>query len=150
MNQNNVGLSTYEVLAHEIIKRVLSDEDESELRQWIMDTLIKMGGSDDDDALMTWEESFDFTDRMIEEYERRARLPKSERKILDFPWTSWNKLIDPLEPGIMMTVTAQDGFGKSLIAESIAEHWAKNKNKVAFVHYELNKVIMMQRRIARY
>ena len=150
MNPNNVGLSSYEVLAHEIIKRVLSDENESELRQWIMSALIKMGGSDDDDAVMTLAESIDFTNKMIEDYERLAKIPKKDRKILDFPWRTWNKLIDELEPGIMITITAPDGQGKGIVAESITEHWAENKNKVAYVHYELNKVIMMQRRTARH
>lgn len=147
---SEVELAPYEVLAKEILKRVLSDEDVTELRQWLQEAIIRLGGSAEDDALMTWEESFDFTDKMIEEYERIARLPKGEQKILDFPWTSWNKLIDPLEPGIMMTVTAPDGTGKTIYSESVAEHWAKNKNKVTFVHYELNKKIMMQRRIARH
>ena len=147
---SEIDLAPYEVLAKEILKRVLSDEDVEELRQWLQEAIIKLGGSADESAVMTLKESIPFTEKMIEDYERLAKIPKKDRKILDFPWGTWNKLIDPLEPGIMITITAPDGQGKGIVAESITEHWAENKNKVAYVHYELNKNIMMQRRTARH
>lgn len=47
-------------------------------------------------------------------------------------------------------VTAPDGSGKTIYAESIAEHWAKQRNRVVFAHYELNRKLMMLRRTSRH
>jgi len=145
-----VELAPIEALAKEILRRVLAEEDASELRSWIIEAVTRMGGAENSEAVMTWEQSFDFCDKMIDEYEKQARIPKDQRKILDWPWSNWNKYIDPLEAGLLATITAPDGQGKSIYAESIAEHWAQHKNRVAFVHYELNRKIMMMRRIARH
>lgn len=150
INEYAAEYEQMELFAKEIFRRVLGEQEPEEIRTWMAESVARMGGDTKGDAVMTWAESFEFTNRMIEKYEQLARIPKKDRKILDFPWTSWNKLINPLSPGIMMTITAPDGQGKSLISESIAEHWAEHKNKVAFVHYELNQEIMMQRRTARH
>jgi replicative DNA helicase len=99
---------------------------------------------------MTWEDSFAMTEAMVDEYERIAKIPADQRKRLEFPWQSWRKYIDPLEDGMLGAVTAPDGQGKTIYAESIAEYWAEHKNRVVFVHYELNRKLMMMRRIARH
>ncbi len=147
---NEVELAPLEAMAKEILRRCLADEDPAEIRRWIIETANRLGGGGDSNALMTWEESFDLTDQIIAEYERQAQIPVKDQKRLTFPWRSWNKLIDPLEPGMLAVVTAPDGLGKSIIAESVAEHWAKHKNKIAFVHYELSRNLMMLRRLARH
>ena len=62
-------LEPYGSLAVGIFKRILADIEESELRRWIQAELVRIEGLPKDGGLMTWEESFDFTDNMIEEYE---------------------------------------------------------------------------------
>lgn len=145
----NAELAQYEVLAKEIFRRVIADEDPDELRKWLTEALLHIGGADES-AAMTWLESFDFTDAMITEYNHIAETPEDERRILSWPWSTWNNKIDPLESGMMGVITAPDGQGKTIYAESIAEHWAEHKNKVVFVHYELNRKLMMLRRLARH
>jgi replicative DNA helicase len=142
-------VAQYEVLAKEILRRCMAEEEPEDLFKFVSEMLARMGAGDDSAAL-TWEESFEFSERMLDEYERLAKLPESERKLLTFPWQSWNNLISPLEPGMLALVTAPDGQGKTIFAESVAEHWARHKNRVVFVHYELNRKLMMLRRIARH
>lgn len=48
------------------------------------------------------------------------------------------------------TVTAPDGMGKTMYSEMVAEHWAKRRNRICYIHYELSKGLMMQRRLARH
>lgn len=147
---NNVELAPFEALAKEILRRCMAEDDPSDIRQWIGDMLLRLGADNNNDAILGWVESFDFQDRMIAEYEEQANLPEGERKVLRWPWDSWNRLIDPLEPGMLGLVTAPDGMGKTIYAESIAEFWAQHRNRVAFVHYELNRRLMMLRRTARH
>ena len=111
--------------------------------------LARMGAGEED-AILKWVDSFDFTSKIIEDYEKIANTPESLRRDLSWPWQSWNNIIDPLEDGMLGLVTAPDGAGKTIYAESIAEHWAAHKNRVVFVHYELNRKLMMLRRTSRH
>jgi replicative DNA helicase len=146
----NPDLAQFEALAKEILRRCMAEDDPSDLRQWISDTLARMGGDIGASAIMTWSESFDLVDTMVRDYETIAATPEAERKILNWPWQSWRKLIDPLEDGMLGTITAPDGQGKTIYAESIGEYWAEHKNRVVFVHYELNRKLMMLRRTSRH
>ena len=146
----NPELASFEALAKEILRRCMAEDDPHDIRTWITETLTRLAGESGTDAVMTWEESFALSDAMIAEYERIANIPENERKILQWPWESWRRLIDPLEDGMLGVVTAPDGQGKTIYGESIAEYWAQHKNKVVFVHYELNRKLMMLRRIARH
>jgi replicative DNA helicase len=147
----NPQLAQYEAIAKEIFQRCLiEDYDPTEMHEWLVKAIAHVGGAADDNALMTWEESFALVDKMQAHYKELASIPPEQRKILDWPWTSWNKLIDPLEPGILAVITAPDGMGKTIYAELIAEHWASHKNRVVYVHYELSKEVMMLRRTARH
>lgn len=145
----NPDLALYEQLAKETLRRVLCEEDPLEIHKWLMDALTRIGGGDDRAAL-TWPESFDLVDTMMAQYEQLAATPPELRKQLDWPWPSWNKIIDPLEPGMLGVITAPDGAGKTLYSEILAEHWASHKFRVVFVHYELNRRLMMLRRTARH
>jgi replicative DNA helicase len=145
----NPEIAQYEALAKEILRRCMAEEDAAELHRWLADTLTRIGGGDEN-AAMTWLQSFDLVDQMMEQYEAIANTPEKDRKVLTWPWSSWNKLIDPLEDGMLGVITAPDGQGKTIYAESIAEHWASHKSRVVFVHYELNRKLMMLRRTARY
>ena len=145
----NPELAQYEALAKEILRRCMAEDDPADIHKWLSENLNRMGGGDDT-ALLTWEASFDFLERTLEYYEQLAKIPEGERKVLTWPWESWRRIIDPLEEGMLAVVTAPDGAGKTIYGESIAEHWAAHKNKVVFVHYELNRKLMMLRRTARH
>lgn len=146
----NPDLALYEALAKEILRRCMAEDDPNDLRAWITETVTRIAGGGGTDAILTWEESFVLTDAMVEEYERAASVPPDERKDLQWPWESWRQKIDSLEDGMLAVVTAPDGQGKTIYAESIAEHWAQHKNRIVFVHYELNKKLMMLRRVSRH
>ena len=145
----NVELVQYEALAKEIIRRCLAEDDPTDIHKWLSDTLVRLGGGDNAAAL-TWTEFFDLMDQILEQYELMAKQGEQDRKVLAWPWSSWRNLIDPLEEGMLGVITAPDGQGKTIYAESIAEYWAEHKNRVVFVHYELNRKLMMLRRTARH
>jgi replicative DNA helicase len=145
----NPEVAQFEALGRELLRRCMAEEEPEDLRKWLADTLARMGGGDSN-AIMTWPDSFDLVDRMIEQYEEIANTPEKDRKVLSWPWQSWRNKIDPLEEGMLATVTAPDGQGKTIYAETIAEYWAAHRNKVVFVHYELNRRLMMLRRTARH
>lgn len=142
-------IAQFEAMAKEILRRCMAEEDPEDIRKWLVDVLARFGAGDAS-AIMTWEQSFDFVDRMVAEYEERAATPEALRKELTWPWQSWRNLIDPLEEGMLGLITAPDGQGKTIYAETLAEHWASKKNHVVFVHCELNKRLMMLRRTARH
>lgn len=145
----NAEIAIYEAMGKELLRRCMAEEEPEELRKWLTETLARLGGGDSN-ALMTWLQSFDMVDSMVIEYERIANTPENERKILSWPWESWRNLVDPLDDGMLGVITAPDGQGKTIYAESIAEYWAEHKNKIVFVHYELNRKLMMLRRTARH
>ncbi len=143
-------LVPFEMLAKEILRRCYAEEDPTMMRQWLSEQVTRMSGVVDDTAVLMWEESFDFYDALLVKREQEAGMPLKDRRILDWPWQSWNNLIDPLEPGLLAVISAPDGTGKTILAESVAEHWARHKSKVVFVHYELNRALMMDRRTSRH
>lgn len=147
---NTPELNQYMALMQEGMRRVYAEEAPDMLHQWLLDQLGKMRGSVEGSAIMTWPESFDYYDELLAKREADALLPEDQRKIIDWKWDSWNQRIDPLEPGMVAVLSAGDGMGKTIYAESLAEHWARRKNKVVFLHYELNRAIVLDRRTARH
>lgn len=146
----NPEVAVYEALAKDLLRRCMAEESPTDLRQWLLETLARLGGGADESATLTWAQSFEFTTSMLERFEQDAGIPLEQRKMLTWPWVSWNSKIDQLEPGMLGVVSAPDGAGKTIYAESIIEHWARNKHKTVFVHYELNRKLMMLRRLARH
>lgn len=141
----------YLALAQEMMRRCYAEEEPSAIRQWAVEQLNRMAGvTGDENAVMLWEESFDYYDALLSKRELDAQIPADEKRVLDWKWESWNRYIDPLPPGFLAIVAAPDGMGKTIYSECLAEHWAKRKNRVAFVHYELNRSVMMDRRMARH
>jgi replicative DNA helicase len=145
----NPEIVQYEVLAKELLRRCMAEDEPEELRRWLSEMLARMGAGEED-AILKWADSFELMSKIIEDYEKIANTPESLRRDLKWPWESWNRIIDPLEDGMLGLVTAPDGAGKTIYAESIAEHWAAHKNRVVFVHYELNRKLMMLRRTSRH
>src|SRR5574341_1453510 len=118
----NPELAIYEALAKEILRRCMAEEETAEIHKWLTEALAHIGGGDES-AIMTWPESFDLVYQMMEHYDQVANTPQEERKLLTWPWESWRKLIDPFEDGMLGVLTAPDGQGKTIYAESLAEHW---------------------------
>ncbi len=139
----------YMALAQELMRRCYAEEDGDMLRTWLGDQLARMGAADEA-AVMTWAQSFDYYDALLVQREQDALIPADQRKTIDWAWSSWNHLMDPLEPGMLAVVSAGDGMGKTIYAECLAEHWARKRNRVVFVHYELNRALMLDRRTARH
>lgn len=66
-----------------------------------------------------------------------------------WPWRSWNKMLDPMEEGMLYVLGAASSTGKTTALECLAEHLARRGFRVAFVHLELSHQTMMQRAYAR-
>lgn len=145
----NPELVQYDVLARELLQRVVAEVEPVEIREWLQRQIARLGGGDEN-AAMAWKDSFDWYDALLEKRDALAQLPVNERRLVDWPWASWNNLIDPLEPGMLASIAAPDGQGKTIVVECLAEHWASRRLKVVFVHYELNRALMMDRRTARH
>lgn len=146
----NPELAQFEALGKDILRRVMAEDDPEEIRTWLGHTIERLGTGESENALLTWPESFELMDRVLENYKTLANTPESLRRDLSWPWNSWNSIIDAPEEGMLALITAPDGQGKTIYGESIAEHWAKQKNRVVFVHYELNRKLMMLRRTSRH
>jgi len=146
----NPELAQFEALGKDILRRVMAEDDPEEIRTWLGHTIERLGAGESENALLTWPESFELMDRVLENYKTLANTPESLRRDLSWPWKSWNSIIDAPEEGMLSLITAPDGQGKTIYGESIAEHWAKQKNRVVFVHYELNRKLMMLRRTSRH
>lgn len=143
-------MAVYEAFLKEGMRRAFSDDDPADLHRWLTEQLARLGGKSDDDAIMTWEQSFDYYDKVMEQRAAERLKPEEERKIIDWPWASWNDHIDNFDPGMLGVLTAPDGMGKTILAESLGEHWARRRNRVVFVHFELNRMLMMDRRASRH
>lgn len=147
---NSPELQQYMALMQEGMRRIYAEESPEMLHQWMIDQLGRMRAVADESAVMTWAQSFDYYDQLLAQREADALLPPEQRKTIDWKWESWNRMIDPLEPGMLAVISAGDGQGKTIYAESLAEHWAMRKNRVVFLHYELNRAIVLDRRTARH
>jgi len=146
----NEDVAVYEALAKGVLGRCFVTEDPSEIHQWIQGELNRLEGKVDEQSAMAWEESFDIYDEILLKRADLTAKPEKNRKTLNWGWKSWDEIIDPLEPGLLAVLSAGDGMGKTIYAEMLAEHWAKQRNRVVFIHYELNRSIMLDRRMARH
>lgn len=151
MNQaNNPDLEKYLVLAQEMMRRIYADMQPDEIHRWLLEQLMKVGTAGNESAVLTWLDSIAYYDELLNKRIEQATLPAAERKILDWAWSTWNKMIDPLEPGLLAVIAAGDGAGKTIYGETQSEYWARNGRKVCFVHFELNRAVMLDRRAARH
>ena len=148
MSVQTVELLQYDTLAREIIQRTTSMVEPAEIHAWLLRRLAMLG-TGDTDAALSWIDSFDYYDALLAKREAMASLPLDQRRLIDWPWASWNRLIPPLDMGMLASITAPDGAGKTIVVECLAEHWASRKRNVVFVHYELNRALMMDRRMCR-
>lgn len=143
-------LEPYLILAQETMRRVYSESSPQEINEWLRVQVDRLAGTGSQEARMTWESSFEVYEEIMAKRKARAALPESERRNLTWPWETWRKLLDPLDPGMLMVLAAGDGGGKTLYAENLAEHWASQGLNVVFVHFELNRALMLDRRTVRH
>jgi len=148
MTYSTPQVEAYMVLGQELFRRIYADDSADQIHSWLSAQIQKLAGGDPG-ARLPWEESFELYEKIMAERVAQAALPESERRILTWPWPSWSKLLDPLDPGILAVLSAGDGGGKTLYAENLAEHWAKTGMNVVFVHFELNRALMLDRRMTR-
>lgn len=145
------GLEKYLVLAQELMRRIYAgDISPDELHNWLAMQMQLVAATGSENAVLTWPESFDYYEQLLAERKARAALPVAERSELSWAWPAWNRMIDPLEPGLLGVVAGGDGMGKTVYAEVQAEDWAEKGKRVAFVHFELNRAVMLDRRAARH
>lgn len=147
---NNPNLEPYLILAQEMMRQVLSEWTPEDVHNYAANALAKLGATPGEDAVLLWPEALAAQDALIDKRLAEAALPPEQRKRFDWPWATWNARIDPLEPGLLTVIAGADGSGKTIYAEAIAEHWARKGNQVAFVHFELSRDIMHDRRLSRH
>jgi hypothetical protein len=148
MTFKTTTLEPYMVLGQELFRRVYAEDSPEEIHSWLTAQVSRLGG--DDNARLLWDESFDVYEEIMRKRREKAALPAKERRLLTWPWPSWSSLIDPLDPGMLAVLSAGDGAGKTLYSENLAEHWAKQGMNVVFVHFELNRALMLDRRTTRH
>lgn len=142
--------SYLERLARQLDQRVGGLQAPELIYDWLRVAIEKVAPADTSSAIMEWEPSFDIYDQEIARRIELAQLPEAQRKMFNWPWPSWNNLIDPIEAGILVVLAGPDGAGKTTYAENIAEYWARRGQRVVFVHFELSKTIMLDRRAVRH
>jgi len=143
-------LEPYLVLAQELMRHVYAEESPQEISGWLMAQIQKLGAVGQEDAKLLWPDSFTLYEEIMAQRVADAQLPPEQRKDLTWPWSTWRNLLDPLDPGMLAVLAAGDGGGKTLYAEVLAEHWAYSGRKVVFLHFELNRALMLDRRTVRH
>ena len=137
-------------LGRELYQRLNAAVAPELIYDWLKAAIEKVAPADNAGAIMEWHPSFEIYDQEIARRIALSQLPENERKLLNWPWQSWNNLIDPIEAGILVVLAGPDGAGKTTYAENIAEYWAKRGQQVVFVHFELSRLIMLDRRAVRH
>lgn len=137
----------YWKFAQDIVSKLHAGESTEEIEKW-MDSEKGAVERKASDGLMTWDDSFDYEDRLIEMYKTPGHLAELDKWTM--PWDSWSKFIDPAEKGVLINIAGPDGVGKTVCGEMFAEHWARNGLNGVYVHFELDRKIMIERRLCRY
>lgn len=132
-------------LAQKLVEKAEEGEDPDDVDAWLLAEVT--GSRTPAPALLSWQSSFELMQQLQQQYGSQQYRDALNRWA--WPWASWNKIVDPIEPGILMTIMAGDGVGKTTVAECIAEHWARKGNRVVYVHFELNRNLMLERRLSR-
>ena len=148
MTYSTPGLEAYMVLGQELFRKIYAEDSPEEIHSWLMAQIQKVGG-DESGARLLWQDSFDLYEGIMKRRIEQSTIPESQKRILTWPWNTWRKFLDPLDPGLLAVLSAADGAGKTLYSENIAEHWAKSGMNVVFVHFELNRALMLDRRMVR-
>ena len=134
-------------MAAKLAEMAFNEEDSDALYTWIMEQVATINsGQISDKALLMWSESFDEFRRILE---RNASLAEAGQTGWSWPWADWASTLGEPQPGGLVFLAGATGAGKTTFAENIIEHWARLGKKVVLVHLELNRAIVLGRRMAR-
>jgi len=156
MNANDTPLfqdirhTTLMQITMELYRRVFAEQAPEVIHDWLTAEMKRIQPAPTDNLATSWLESFLVYDEEIDRRLALAQLPEAERNLFKWPWSSWNKYLDPAEGGMLIVLAGPDGAGKTTYAECIGEHWAHRGQKVVFVHFELSTIIMLDRRAVRH
>lgn len=135
-------------MADKLAQMAFEEQDADTLYSWIMEQIAAINsGQADDKALLMWAESFEEFQRILE---RNALRKANGQAGWSWPWAAWDNMLGEPQPGGLVLVAGATGTGKTIFAENIAEHWARLGKKVVLVHLELNRAVMLGRRMARH
>lgn len=137
-------------VCQEFYRHIFAEEAPENIHDWLVQKIEKFSPEMDASIIMEWPASFEMYAHEIAKRIEFSKLPTEQRLMYNWPWQSWNNLIDPIEAGILVMLSGPDGAGKTTYAECIAEHWARRGLHVAFAHFELSKIIMLDRRAVRH
>lgn len=135
-------------MAQEWIRRIYAGDPIDEIQKWLTGRLTT-AKPQEVNAVLSWAESFPFYDQVLTERAERSMQPLSKRLEFQWPYASWRRLIDTPDEGILVSVAAAPGTGKTIIAEMMGEGNARFGSHGSLFHLELNKKIMMDRRAVR-
>lgn len=135
-------------LLQEGMRRIYGDEDAALVLDWLHSQSGKPPNTAED--VLRFGESFAFYDAELEKRAARSLLPPDERRVFTFPWKNWSTRIDTPDEGMLILVGAKPGAGKTILAEMIGEHNASQGLRGALFNFELNKVVMLDRRAVRH
>ena len=134
------------MMGQELVSKIYKNIPTAEIEEWLRAEVL--GVVVNNDGVMEWEQSFILEDELEELYATPQHAEQLES--WSMPWASWSRFISPAEKGILITVAAPDGVGKTLVGEHFAEHWARMGKHGVYVHFELSKKTMVDRRTCRY
>ncbi len=87
------------------------------------------------------------------QYMQERRVLYEKNKILSWPpiYATLNHYIPEIEPGILASLIAQSGVGKSMFLSQIVDHWAiAHKHNILNCSTELPARVMLWRRITKW
>ena len=91
------------------------------------------------------------TEKLHADIIRKERAERAAGNIgFSWPWASWRNMVRPLMPGMVGTLAAPDGQGKTTYLEQIAEYWAQQDRHIVYVHLEDDIAYKLNRRKARW
>jgi replicative DNA helicase len=137
-------------ITKELYRRVYAEDAPEAIHDWLVEVIKKMAPDAAGGLSTSWPQSFEIYDKEIMRRVEMSKLPEAERNMFKWPWSSWNNVIDPAEGGMLVLLAGPDGAGKTTYAECIGEHWARRGQRIVFVHFELSKIIMFDRRAVRH
>lgn len=138
-------LRRFLAMAQKSVQMAYDEPHPDTLYAFVQEQIGELGGaSKRSDITMTWEESFERQIDMLDESQH-----ESDQRFR-WPWDTWNGILSPAEPGMVVEIVADTGVGKTIYAECLADFWAAQGAKVGFLHFELNPKVMLQRRLCRW
>lgn len=133
-------------IATEYSKKIYSGEKPEEITAWLLS--VARNGRQKDNSQMSLAQSLVRQRELIDGWESPENAQDLDR--WSWAWDKWNKLIMPPPKGIITLISAAEGTGKTILGECQAEDWAIKGNNIVFFHFELNRDVMITRRLSRW